>query len=85
MPATELRVIDGYFEQDRFIMKGINGHAVEGKHRATGLRSMARLIGSCPITLMIDKNNKIHLPIDLNDRYKFELNMIADELEILEW
>jgi len=85
MLAIELRMVDGYFDKDTFVMKGLNGHALEGRYKAKGLRSMARLIGSDPITLIIDKYNRIRIPVDLNNRYKLELNMIADELENLEW
>lgn len=77
----KLQVIDGYFENDRFIMRGIAGNAIYGAYKTDGLRSMARLIGDTPITLTIDKDRYIRVPIEANARIKYELNLIADESE----
>lgn len=78
----ELEVIDGIFEDDRFIMRGIAGHAVYGFYKAEGLASMARLIhDDTPFSLTIDKERTISIPIELNKRIIKELFMIAEELE----
>lgn len=78
----ELQIIDGYFEDNRFIIRGIAGHAVYGRYKAEGLRSMAELVqGPDPLTLVIDKNRKIQVPVEMNERLKKELNLIADELD----
>jgi hypothetical protein len=78
----QLQVIDGYFEDDVFYMRGIAGYAVEGRYKAKGLRSMARLIDENePFSFIIDKETMVHVPLELNARIKKELNMIADELE----
>lgn len=78
----ELKVIDGYFEDERFVMRGIAGFAVYGTYKADGLRSMARLIHDDePFSLTIDKDRVIHIPVEQNKQIKKELNMIATELE----
>jgi hypothetical protein len=51
-------------------------------YKAEGLRSMARLIeGKDPVTITIDKSRRVHIPIEMNEQLKQELNLIADELE----
>jgi hypothetical protein len=78
----ELKIIDGYFEADRFIMRGIAGHAIYGAYKAEGLRSLARLIHDDePFSFSIDKDRTIFVPFELNKQIIKELNMIADELE----
>jgi len=78
----ELKVIDGYIQDDKFIMRGIGKHTVYGKYKAEGLRSLARIIhDSEPFNFTIDKDNKIFVPVELNKQIKKELNMIANELE----
>ncbi|MGM7637605.1 hypothetical protein [Bacillus sp. Hm123] len=78
----ELKVIDGFFDGERFVMRGIAGFAVYGTYKADGLRSMARLIhDDGPFSLTIDKDRVIHIPVQQNKQIKKELNMIADELE----
>lgn len=78
----ELRIIDGVFADGRFIMRGIAGHAVYDIYSTQGLRSMGRLIlEGEPINIVIDKDKKIHVPLELNGQLKRELFMIADELE----
>jgi hypothetical protein len=43
---------------------------------------MARLIeGKDPVTITIDKSRRVHIPIEMNEQLKQELNLIADELE----
>lgn len=77
----DLKIIDGFFDGDRFIMRGISGHVVNGVYRAYGLRSMARLVlEGEPLSLVIDKECTIHVPVELNGQLKQELFMIADEL-----
>ncbi|EMI11258.1 hypothetical protein [Anoxybacillus gonensis] len=78
----QLEVIDGYFEDNIFYMRGIAGYAIEGRYKAAGLRSMARLIDENePFSFIIDKEMMVHVPVELNKRIIQELNMIADELE----
>lgn len=78
----ELKVIDGYFDGDRFIMRGIGGYAVEGFYKAEGLTSLARLIhDNEPFSFIIDKNRTIFVPVEINRQLKNELFMIAEELE----
>lgn len=81
MVIDQLEVIDGYIEEDCFIMRGIAGHTMIGTYRAAGLRSMARLIDDTPMSFTIDKEKFIRVPVELNKQIKKELNMIADELE----
>lgn len=77
-----LKLIDGYFDGNRFIMRGISGHAIVGTYKAEGLRSLARLIHDDePFSFTIDKEKFVRVPVDLNVQLKKELNMIADELE----
>ena len=78
----ELEVIDGYFQDNRFIMRGICGQAVYGKYKSEGLRSMARLINTkVPLTIVIDKEREIRIPMKFNERLKQELYWIAEELD----
>jgi hypothetical protein len=77
----ELKVIDGYFEGDRFIMRGISGHAIYGVYKAAGLSSLARLIhDNEPFSFTIDKDKVIHVPVELNKQLKKEMFLIAEEL-----
>lgn len=78
----ELKIIDGFFDGERFVMRGIAGFAVVGTYKAAGLRSLARLIhDNEPFSLTIDKDRVIHIPMQQNKQIKKELNMIADELD----
>ena len=78
----ELKIIDGVLGDDKFIMRGIAGYAVYGSYKAEGLRSMARLIhDNEPFSLTIDKDKFIRVPVEANKQIKYELNLIADELE----
>lgn len=83
MSVTDnLEIIDGYFVDGRFIMRGIAGHAVVGTYKANGLRSMARLIQEGEqLNFTIDKERTIFVPVEKNGQLKRELFMIADELE----
>ncbi|MFJ7978443.1 hypothetical protein ACIQZI_22815 [Peribacillus sp. NPDC096379] len=77
----ELEVLDGYFDGDRFILRGINGHAIYGAYKADNMLSLARLIhDNEPFSFTIDKEKMIRIPRELNKRIKYELTMIADEL-----
>lgn len=81
----ELKIIDGYFEGSRFLMRGINGYAVHDYYKADGIASFARLIDdNDPLTIVIDKECKIVVPVEMNKQIKKELFMIAEELEKLE-
>lgn len=78
----QLEVIDGYFDGDRFIMRGLGGNAVQGIYRAEGLSSLARIIhDNEPFSFTIDKDRTLFVPVELNKQIKKELNLIADELE----
>ena len=78
----ELRIIDGVFLDEVFIMRGIAGHAVYVSYKADGLRSMARLIHDDEVfSLTIDKDKFIRIPVEANKQLKYELNLITDELE----
>lgn len=78
----QLEVIDGYFDGDRFIMRGLGGNAVQGIYRAEGLSSLARIIhDNEPFSFIIDKDRTLFVPVELNKQIKKELDLIADELE----
>lgn len=78
----QLEIIDGYFEDNRFIMRGIAGVAVEGKYKADGLYSLVRLIHDDePFSFTIDKERTVFVPVEFNVKLKRELNMIANELK----
>ncbi|MBW9219802.1 hypothetical protein CI793_12320 [Anoxybacillus ayderensis] len=80
----QLEVIDGYFDDNVFYMRGIGGYAIEGRYKAKGLRSLARLIDENePFSFIVDKETIVHVPVELNKRIKQELNMIADELDTI--
>ncbi|MBA2873153.1 hypothetical protein HNQ85_003491 [Anoxybacillus calidus] len=79
----QLELIDGYFDEDSFYMRGIAGFAIEGRYKANGLRSLARLIHENePFNIIIDSERTIFVPVELNAKLKQELFMIADELEL---
>jgi hypothetical protein len=78
-----LEIIDGYFDGNRFMLRGIAGYGVTGTYKADGLRSMARLIQEGePLQFTIDKERTIFVPVEKNRKLKQELFMIADELEV---
>lgn len=80
----ELKVIDGYFAGNRFIMRGLGGNALEGFYKAEGLYSLARIIHDKePFSLTIDKDRTLFIPVELNKQIKKELFLIAEELERL--
>lgn len=76
-----LQVIDGYIQGERFIMRDILGHAVYGRYKADGLRSMARLINNESFNMTIDEDKQIKIPEDEAIIMQKELNKIADYLE----
>jgi hypothetical protein len=76
----QLDVIDGYFDGDRFYMRGIAGYAIEGRYEATGLRTMARLIDEKESFSFVVDGKLLHVPVELNSKIKRELNLIADAL-----
>lgn len=70
-----------YFDGDRFILRGIVGHAIYGVYKADNMRSLARLIHDDEsFSFTIDHDKNIIIPVELNKRIKHELNMILDEL-----
>jgi|UniRef100_C5DB28 hypothetical protein len=83
MSAMEwLKVIDGYFGDNAFYMRSIAGFPLEGRFKATGLRSLARLIDENePFSFIMGSNTMIHVPVELNRQLKQELFMIAEKLE----
>jgi hypothetical protein len=76
-----LEIIDGYFDGEQFIMRGIAGYAVFGTYKAKGLRSLANLIGDDPLNFKVDKERSIFVPVEKNAQLKKELLLIADQLE----
>ena len=77
----ELKLIDGFFDDDSFFMRGINGYAIHHVYKAEGIRSLGRRIGKKSVTLRLDEKNTLHIPKELNEQLAKELFMIADELE----
>lgn len=77
-----LEIIDGFFDGELFMMRGIARYAVAGRFKSDGLRSMARLIQDGePIQFTIDKDRTIFVPVEKNRKLKQELLLIADELD----
>ncbi|WP_199425730.1 hypothetical protein [Thermaerobacillus caldiproteolyticus] len=80
----QLQLIDGYFEDDSFYMRSIAGFSLEGRYKAAGLRYLAVLIDENePFSFTIGSNTMIHVPVELNEKLKQELNMIADTLDTM--
>lgn len=80
----ELKLVEGYFDDDRFIMRGIGGNVLQGVYKADGLTSMARLIhDNEPFSFTISKESTLFVPVELNKQIKKELLLIAGELERL--
>jgi hypothetical protein len=81
MFIDNLKLIIGFIENDRFIMRGILGNAVLGSYRADGLISIARLIQEGePLKLVFDKELCISIPIDLNLMLREEIITICNYL-----
>lgn len=80
--VDDLKIIDGVFVEDRFLMRGINGTTVNDYYKADGLRSFGRLIqGKDPVTIRLDDENSLYVPVEINEALAQELFTIADELE----
>ena len=78
----ELMLVEGYFEGDRFIMKGIGGNALQGVYKADGLTAMASLIhDNEPFSFTIGSDRVLFVPVESNKQIKKELLLIARELE----
>ena len=78
-----LQVIDGYFSDNAFYMRSMAGFPLEGRFKAAGLRSLARLIDENePFSFTLGSNTMIHVPVELNRQLKNELFMIAERLEV---
>lgn len=78
----QFKIIVGNFVGDAFYMRSIAGFMLEGRFKAAGLRSIARLIDEDePFSFIIDKKTTVHVPIELNKQIKQELFAIADKLE----
>lgn len=77
-----LKVIDGYFDGERFIARGIAGHAITGAYKADGLRTWARLIDKGEgFHLTIDKERSVYIAPEQADTLRQELHLIADYIE----
>lgn len=80
----ELKLVEGYFDGDRFIMRGIGGNLLQGVYKAEGLTSIARLIhDNEPFSFTVGKESTLFVPVELNKQIKKELLLIARELERL--
>lgn len=85
MVIDELELLDGFFDNDRFILRGILGHAVFGNYNLEGLLSFSRLIQEGePLRLIIDDDLSIPVPIELNIQLKKELEMLTYYLKTSE-
>jgi hypothetical protein len=82
MVIDYLRLIDGFIENDRFILRGILGNAAFGSYRADGLLSISRLIQEGePIKLVFDKDLCISIPVELNLLLKKEFETIYNYIQ----
>ncbi|MGG2972198.1 hypothetical protein [Geobacillus stearothermophilus] len=80
--TKRLQVINGYFDDNAFYMRSIAGFPLEGRFKAAGLRSLARLIDETePFSFIMGPNTMIHVPVELNRQLKQELFMIVEKLE----
>lgn len=78
----QLEVIEGHFEGERFIMKGIGGYDISGTYKANGLLSMARLIDDDePFSFYMGNDKSVFVPVELNKQIRKELFLIAEALE----
>lgn len=78
MVIDELQLLDGFFDNDSFILRGILGHAVFESYKLEGLLSFSRLIQEGePLRIIIDDGLSIPVPLQLNLRLKNELEMLA--------
>lgn len=78
----ELRIIDGVFLDEVFIVRGIHGYPVFQSYNAISLRNFAKLIHEDEgFSLVIDNERKIHIPVEENSRIQYELNLIASVIE----
>jgi hypothetical protein len=63
-------------------MRSLAVFPFEGRFKATGLRSLARLISDdVPCSFIMDSDTFLHVPVELNRQLKKELFMIAERLE----
>jgi hypothetical protein len=63
----DLVVKNGFFKNNRFIVRGILGYAIFESYMAEGLQLLARLIHDDEqVTFTIDNNSSIHIPVKLN-------------------
>lgn len=79
----ELRLLDGYIEGDKFIMRGILGHAVYSAHNAENLRMMAFSINEqgSNFTIDIDDQKAIHINKEQSKQLRKEYLLLVDDLE----
>lgn len=82
MVIDNLRLIDGFFENDSFNIRGILRHAVFESFKADGVIMLARLIQEDePIKLIIDRDSCISIPVELNLLLKKEFETIYNYLQ----
>lgn len=86
MIIDELKILDGYIDENRFIMRGIGENAVYGAFKADGLLAMSRLLGEQgeEFRFVIDKEKSILINAEDSITLYRELRLIADALETLE-
>lgn len=79
----DLKVLDGFIEGDKFILRGILGHAVYFVHNAENLRSMGRLIDSKgeAFVIRIDKDKTVLINKEQSLQLQKEYFLVADRLE----
>lgn len=78
----ELRVIDGVFLYETFVIREITDYLVYQIYSASELRSMAKSIQENePFYFNFGKNQRFQLPVEENNRIQYEFNLIANELE----
>lgn len=75
-------IIDGYYDDQRFVMRGLAGKAVNYVYKVEGLLSLARIINnSCEaVDFTIDHDTQINLTVSQFKKFRIELLAIANEL-----
>jgi hypothetical protein len=80
-----LTILDGYIDDNRFICRGIAGHAIYATHSVESLRSLARVIDEGEaFNLIIDEEKTVKLTAAQATQLRQELFTLADELEAVE-
>jgi len=83
MNILELQVLEGYIQEEFFILQGILGQEESGVFEAEGLRSIAKLIDNNSFTMLLDDGRQMDIPKDKAILMKKELINLADALDFL--